>query len=216
MTKTNTTCLTLIAVASFAATGCQMQRVFYRPDIPASIRAFDGYDVVLAADFIQPSEQQAAPPDDQPVANQDAARGQTEDEQKKPADHDGSKPTKRMYTAPGARYQQFAIQAVSVAAFGISDVSGSGREAAESQIMSPTAIVGRPGLSAPPPTVTNAIVGRPGLQQGFAAGLGPASDRNIFTARMNPLSGTNGRCQDLINAGFFNRDRAACETHFRR
>ena len=190
---------------------------FMTPDDPEledairnkEIRQYTDYllhDIGLAADFIQ---EPAQPPQNAPDV-----RKQEEFTDPEPAD--AEEQVGPPYTVPGPRFRQLAVLAVGVAAFGISDGTGSGKEAAESQISgSSISVVGRPGLSAPPPRVNSAIVGRPGLQQGFAAGLGPARDRNIFTVRMNALSGPNGRCQDLVNAGFFSGSRAGCETHFR-
>jgi hypothetical protein len=77
-------------------------------------------------------------------------------------------------------------------------------------------IVGAPGLAPPTAGVTNAVSSRPGLQQGPAAGLGSIGMFNVLSPQINPLSGPTGRCQDLVNAGFFSRDVAACQRHFSR
>lgn len=239
MNRNRAALVMMTAASCIAAAGCHMNRVFYHPNVLAAPRPFDDYNVVLAADFIgQPppsstdTADHAPPPPkkadpskppksaqekpDQPnrtATGDDASAAEPDDSTKRTGNTDTNPP----YTAPGPQYRRLAAIALGLAAFGFSDAAGSGRESAESQFAAPPpSVIGRPGLSAPAPTISNAVIGRPGLQQGFAALLGPAADRNIFTAHMNPLSGANGRCQDLVNAGFFNRDRAACETHFRR
>jgi len=93
-----------------------------------------------------------------------------------------------------------------------------GKEAAESRV-TPVArntlgpVTGIPSLGAPQPRTLNAVVGQPGLQQGFALGLGLAPAHNLFTRQFNPLSGPGGRCQELVNAGFFS-NASACQSHF--
>ncbi len=206
--------LAVVVASSLISTGCQIGRIVYRPSIPPSFRSFGDYHVVLAADFVQ----QTPPATPRPKEDESADEIDQEDD-KAPvvADPDSEPAAQPRYTSPGPQYQPLPVSAIVLAAFGLSDVAGAGKEAAESQIGgAPAAVIGRPGLSAPPPTIANAIVGRPGLQQGFAASLGPVSDPNIFTPRLNPLSGPNGRCQELVGAGFFNRNRAACESRFRR
>ncbi len=194
---------------TLATTGCQIGRIVYRP-AEQPLQFHDELDVILAADFIQD------PPPAQADTPEDAEKADDADEPQ-PSETPAEDVTKPLYTVPGPQYRQFAILAFGIAAFGINDATGAGKEASESQVLgSSISVVGRPGLSAPPPRVNGAIVGRPGLQNGFAAGLGRASDRNIFTPRLNALSGLNGRCQDLANAGFFGGSRATCETHFGR
>lgn len=196
--------------------GCGVQRVFYRPSTSAQIISM--YDVVLAADFgpaQQPPRDDSAPQTltDQPPPADD--RGEEERDTITNEDRpDGEKVVP--YTAPGSRVQQLTLIALTVSAFGTSDVGGAGREVAESSMMGfEPAAGGRPGLTAPVTTRSAIAGGRPGLQQGFASGLGFASDRNVFTPISNPLSGPTGRCAELATTGFF-ADRAACETHFRR
>ncbi len=206
MNAKHVTCILTTLSCVLTMTGCQISRIVYRPQVPPSFEFRGDYDIVLAADFIQ----------EPPPALQESPKAVEEEEPADAPADDVEEVVGPPYTVPGPRYRQLAVLAVGVAAFGINDGTGSGKEAGESQISgSSISVVGRPGLSAAPPRVNSAIVGRPGLQQGFAAGLGPAGDRNIFTIRANPLSGPNGRCQDLVNAGFFSGSRAGCETHFR-
>ncbi len=218
--------LTVLIATFLPLAGCGTSRVFYSPSMPPGVQVFDQSEVILAADFVQ----QPAPKSDTQSAKKDApeqpAERKTAKDEKPAADaktadgkkaEEKSRDEKPPYTVPGAQFRQFAAVALGAAAFGLNDVSGSGREAAESQVSSVSnAVFGRPGLSAPPTRVNQAVFGRPGLQQGFATGLGPANDRNIFTAMPNRLTGANGRCQELINAGFFNRNHATCEANFRR
>ncbi|NOS99630.1 MAG: hypothetical protein HOP29_03295 [Phycisphaerales bacterium] len=215
MLKHFTTALMMIVLGPCFA-GCGVQRVFYRPSTSAQIISM--YDVVLAADFgpTQPppdgTTAPQSPPDQPPPDDESEAKRDTIAAETRP---DGEKVVP--YTAPGSRVQQLTLIALTVSAFGTSDVGGAGREVAESSMMGfEPAAGGRPGLTAPTTTRSAIAGGRPGLQQGFASGLGFASpDRNIFTPIQNPLSGPTGRCGELATAGFF-ADRAACEIQFRR
>ena len=122
------------------------------------------------------------------------------------------------YTAPSAEVRQATLaQDESESEEDDQDeLSNAGRELAEAAAGRERSFVGRPGLSATQPTVTGVVASRPGLQEGPATGLGFASPFNLLTPQTNPLSGANGRCMDLANAGFFGGSRPACETHFRR
>jgi hypothetical protein len=203
----------LVMLATVTA-GCQIERVFYRPQMLDVFEHPKQSQIVLAASFMQ-----QVPPDQPTQTDHKPQEPPLADKETKPDPETLSNddtPTKRPYTAPGQQFQRFAVIALGLTTFGTSDVSGLGKEVSESQVMSTAVLAGLPGLTAPSPIVNNVLAGRPGLQQGFAIGLGPASDRNIFTATTNPLSGTNGRCTDLINAGFFGGNRSACTSRFRR
>jgi hypothetical protein len=92
-----------------------------------------------------------------------------------------------------------------------------GREASEGTVMINTAAGGRAGLTAPVPATGASIVSRPGLQENNVGGLGFGNpNANVFTPTFNPLSGPNGRCAELGNAGFFGAKPGNCEQHFRR
>lgn len=219
-------CNPLGRLAVGACVGMVMMAGCVTTPTPRLVQASDTWptdrEVVLAADFGQDPRVNsskndsgstvAEPADPVPVPAEGNNSQATVREKKKPTS------TRKTYTVPGTQAQQLAALALGITALGTgADVSGAGREVAESGIGVGQAALGRPGLTAPQPRVASAVVGRPGLQQGFAAGLGFASsDRNIFTARMNPLSGPNGRCQDLASTGFFGGSRSACESHFRR
>jgi hypothetical protein len=129
------------------------------------------------------------------------------------------KPPERRYTAPGVAIQQLTLLAVGATSnrpTSASELAGAGKEATEATLGTGEGVLGRPGLTAPQPTVAGAVVSRPGLQQGPAGGLGFAEPFNILTPQFNPLSGPMGRCGDLSAAGFFGGNRTACEQHFRR
>ena len=93
-----------------------------------------------------------------------------------------------------------------------------GKEAAESSVSASGSgtlggVMGAAGLGAPQPRTLNAIVGQPGLQQGFAVGLGLVPSYNLFTPQIIPLTGPGGRCEELVNAGFF-PSVSACQCYF--
>ncbi|MCP4251501.1 MAG: hypothetical protein GY778_31070 [bacterium] len=120
------------------------------------------------------------------------------------------------YTAPRLGFRGMSAIAAGLAIGLTPETLGAGREISESVAFSASGTIGRLGLTAPPTTVGRAVVGRPGLQEGRAATLGFASSvNNIFRPRANPLSGSSGRCNDLVKAGFFGGSRAACEANFR-
>lgn len=125
--------------------------------------------------------------------------------------------TRSGYTAPSAAVRSLSL-ATSVGALGISrDESSAAEVAAESMILSSQGAVGQLGLTAPPTMVAGAVTSRSGLGRGPATGLGfAAMGSNLFSARVNRLSGVNGRCADLARAGFFGGDRHACERSFGR
>jgi hypothetical protein len=207
-----------------AGSGCGVGRVFYE-DRPVTVAVlqrspardageFSDYRAPLAAEFggVRLASYQETPPGGSGESDQSAQT--SEDEDKK--DAAGAKAPVRPYTAPGTQVQRMTLLALGISAFGTADASGQGKEVSESMMMlaSSGQAPGRLGLTGTS-SITDVAGVRLGLQQGFATGIGLADrDRNIFTARANPLSGSTGRCQDLISAGFFNRDRAACESHF--
>ncbi len=171
----------------------------------------------------QPPTDKQAPPRDPRDQSQtgsqpeDAPPAEPEEEQKKKA------PAPRGYTAPGAAIRQATLLAMAIPkseADTALAVAGGGKELAESMLGTSTAaatpsVFGRPGLTAPQPTVAGAVVSRPGLQEGPASGIGFASPFNILTPQVNPLSGPMGRCNDLVRAGFFGGNNANCVRHFR-
>jgi hypothetical protein len=137
----------------------------------------------------------------------------------RPATRPTSRPARsRGYSAPGTQVQQLSFLAVLATTPGAIRLTDGGREGSESAIGAAGGLgsIGRLGMDAPQPTVVDAVVTRAGLQRGFAAGIGFAGASNIFTPAANPVSGSMGRCQDLIRAGFFDGNTAACENHFRR
>ena len=156
------------------------------------------------------------------VANfDDEQQPSTNDKKTKPPETDDSKKPQqeRRYTAPGVAIQQLTLLAIGTSTTGSSaaaELAGAGREASQAGITTGESILGRPGLTAPQPTVAGAVVSRPGLQQGPAGGLGFAGPFDILTPQFNPLSGPMGRCGDLAAAGFFGRNQTACVQHFRR
>ncbi len=142
-----------------------------------------------------------------------------EKKEKKPETEDSKKPQQpeRRYTAPGVAIQQISLLALGTPSSSTTaDLAGAGREASQSSVTSGAGVLGRPGLSAPQPSVVGAVVSRPGLQAGPASGLGFAGRSNILTPQLNRLSGPTGRCGELASAGFFGRNQAACVQHFHR
>lgn len=112
--------------------------------------------------------------------------------------------TQPSYTAPGVsvRYVTLGVGLAS-AAIGVPDTVGGGREAAEAQVLSSTALLtGAPGLAAPAPTVQGTVTSAPGIQRGAAGSLGPAGPNNFFNRQVNPASGPNGRNAELLRTGF--------------
>jgi hypothetical protein len=109
------------------------------------------------------------------------------------------------YTSPRGNIRQLAFLAL-LGAAGTGSTEGTvAKDASEAGLASARALTagGAASLAAPQPRTLAAVVGQSGLQKGYAAGLGFSRTPNIFTAQANPLSGPNGRGQELINAGFF-------------
>ncbi len=196
----------------------QTVRVARHSQVVRETQDFADYHVVLAAEFsggrlvMQPT-----PPPDADSANQPTRDGHGgEDEKGEVETSDQKSPPIRPYTAPGTQVQRMTLIVLGLSAFGTTDEDESGKELAQSMVSvtSATPFSGRLGLTGTS-AITDVTGVRLGLQQGVATGIGFANpDRNIFTARANPLTGATGRCQDLVNAGFFNRDAAACAVHF--
>lgn len=119
------------------------------------------------------------------------------------------------YTSPRGNIRQLAFLAMLGAARTGSPEGAAAREASEASLASARSLTagGASSLAAPQPRTLAAVVGQSGLQRGTAASLGPSRTPNILTARTNPLSGPNGKCQELIRAGFF-PNAAACNKYF--
>jgi hypothetical protein len=181
--------------------GCApMDRLFYRPALHYTVPSHDSEARFVLASY-------TAPPAPGTATTATALAGTTS----RPA----TQPT--AYTAPGGAFRRLDLAIGSAALGATADTLGAGKEASESIALSSEGVLGQTGLTAPPTMMADAVVGRPGLQRGPATGLGFASPvNNIFTPRVNPASGPNGRCAELARAGFFNGDRAACERNFRK
>lgn len=170
------------------------------------------------------SERQAA------SAQPDSAINQTHAKEKPKASPDAEKPVEAQpksgaaqdesaekplpYTVPGVVYRGLQLMPI-VAAVGMVETQGAGREVSESLIFSPGGATGQLGLTAPPATVDGVLVTRRGLQGGGPLALGKGTSNNIFQAQPNPLSGSNGMCQVLAAAGHFGSVHA-CETGLHR
>jgi hypothetical protein len=181
---------------SLLATGCQSGGIFYEPK--AKVTTFSAQDeVVLAAEFAQ-----------QPAPERPAATSQPQGATSQPA-------KKGSYTAPGNQMQQLTFLAIVSASVAAGDVVGDeGREAAENSLgranfQSSLAPSGQ-GIAG---STTLIPVGKRGLLQGPPLGGGIAG--NIFAPARNALTGPNGRCGELVKAGFFAND-TACRNHFGR
>jgi len=184
--------------------GCApMERLFYRPALHYTVPSHGSEARFVLASYATPPAPGTATATTAPADT--TSRPATE-----PAGPTG-------YTAPGIPFRGLDLAISSAALGATADTLGAGKEASESIALSSDGVLGQTGLTAPPTMVADAVVGRPGLQRGPATGLGFASPvNNIFTPRVNPASGPNGRCAELARAGFFNGDRTACERHFRR
>jgi len=68
------------------------------------------------------------------------------------------------------------------------------------------------GSRGSPPCATT-IASKSTAHPAARAGLGFARRDNLLTPRANPLTGPNGRCQDLVRAGLFS-NAAACRQFF--
>ena len=119
------------------------------------------------------------------------------------------------YTSPRGDIRQLAFLALLGAATPGPEQNSAAKEASEAGLAAARGLTagGAASLAAPQPRTLAAVVGQAGLQRGFAAGLGFARTPNIFTPQANPLSGPNGRGQELIRAGFF-PNQAACNRYF--
>ncbi|MHC4795434.1 MAG: hypothetical protein ACYTF1_02225 [Planctomycetota bacterium] len=184
-----------IVGCSLISSGCSTGRMFY--DRPRLVNHTAPPAALLLADF--PEETSVKTASTKPAATQPAA---------KPA-----------YSAPSSNLQQMSFLTIAAAST-MAGVSLPGaKEATESSIsgsrVSTLGPIGAPSLGAPQARTLNAIVGQPGLQRGYAIGLGLAPRHNLFTRDIIPLTGTGGRCQDLINAGFFS-NITQCQNYFRR
>ena len=131
-----------------------------------------------------------------------------------------TRPARRGYTAPGAAFRNVSFVDSGAATAGSIRSSRTGHEASEAGWAAGgrdglTGLTGAPGLGAPQPFTANAVVGAPGLQRGPAIGLGLVPRNNLFTRTINPISGPNGACSILVNAGFF-PNGAACRAQLGR
>jgi len=180
--------------------GCHSGGIFYCPPQLAACAVGDNHVRLASA-----------------VGDQDGLPSRSAPAQDKPTTRPAAK---RPYTTPTPRVQGMSFLTLAAASAVVGHTLAGGREAAESQVYAPGldatgGVVGAAGLGAPQARTLNAIVGQPGLQQGFAIGLGLASPHNLFTRDIIRVSGENGRCRDLVRAGFFS-SVSACECHFRR
>lgn len=184
----------LTACTAIICVGCQQQagQIFYRA---GQVPVMERPEVRLVADG------------DQPTTTAPAAAAATQ-----PAAQASSQPVP--YTSPRGGIRQLAL--LTLLAAGPSGPGHSAaKEAAESSLSASSLVAsgGITSLGAPQPRTLAAVVSQPGLQRGYAAGLGFARTTNIFTPRANPLTGPNGRCQELIRAGFF-PNATACQRYF--
>lgn len=218
--------IAVLSVAVLATSGCQSSsRIFYLAGAtPAGV--IEQPTLTLAAEegeLPKPNEQaqtrsSAAATPDQPAAagsvNNSATATQPAAEAALPP---ATQPAVALpYTAPGPGVRQLSFMAVLASAPASPGVHGAGREVSEAGLSSTSAsslATGAAGLSAPQARTLTAVVGQPGLQRGLAAGLGFARRDNLLTPRANPLTGPNGRCQDLVRAGLFS-NAAACRQFF--
>jgi hypothetical protein len=199
--------------------GCQSNRIFRDPGDAIGQASVSRSRVILASSLARQDPPEEQEPSADGLKTESTKQEPSDDRKAEEEAVAGEKARDLPYTPPPMQIQQLTLLLFGVIPTSATVHDANAKLAAESGVTSSsTAIVGRPQLTAPPQTrFTTTVVGRPGLQRGFASGIGFASpDRNIFTARFNPASGSAGRCGDLIKAGFFNRDRGACEAHFRR
>lgn len=203
-------------------------------NVPAArtiLAAYHSQDTPQARPDTDPPKQKTPTPKAKPGTLPSKTEAEsTQDKQ------DGEIAASTGYTGPSAATRIAAIfAAIALASIedngngagGVADGSDGSRELAESM-----SVVGRPGLTAPQPNgggrtgtlrggaefgpgVADGVGGRPGLQEGPAAGIGFASQFNILTPQVSPLSGPMGRCNELVRAGFFRGSEANCLRHFR-
>jgi len=199
--------LTLVLATVCAGCGQQMGRIFYQADQAPVI---EQPVVRLAAEVDQPAPAVAGAATQPaavtlPVATQQAAATQ-------PA------VAAVPYTSPRGNIRQLALLTLLGATPGVDTQGSAAKDAAEASLAARSATSvsgGIASLGAPQPRTLAAVVGQRGLQRGYAAGLGFARPVNLFTPQANPLTGPNGRCQQLIRAGFF-PNAAACQKYFGR
>jgi len=175
-----------------------MGRIFYQAGQgPVAERPV----VLLVAEADQPGPATVGAATRPAAANQPAAATQ---------------PVSVPYTSPRGNIRQLALLTLLSATPGEATRGSAAKDAAEASLPAGgiTSVSGGiASLGAPQPRTLAAVVGQPGLQRGYAAGLGFARPVNLFTPRANPLTGPNGRCQELIRAGFF-PNAAACKQYF--
>lgn len=149
---------------------------------------------------IDPPEAQPAPPIEPPATQ--------------PASQPSTQPSPRRYTSPSPAAQQL-ILAAGIAQFAAPpELTGAGKEVSESVALGSQGAIGRSGLTTGSTTIAGAVTSQSGLGNTSASNLGFASGNTIFTARPNPASGPNGRCQELVRVGL-SPSPAACMTSFR-
>jgi len=119
------------------------------------------------------------------------------------------------YTTPRGSIRQLAFLALLGAATAGPGEADTAREASEGSLASAQSLTvgGASSLAAPQPRTLAAVVSQSGLQRGMAVGLGFSRTPNIFSRQANPLTGPNGKCQELVKAGFF-PNAAACQKFF--
>lgn len=189
----------ITTMAGLLTGGCQQQmsRIFYQPQSPRAT-VVEEY-VVLAADVGSGAKTAPAIP-------AITTTGPTT----RPA-------AQSYYTVPTSEIQRLTFLTMLGATSATPGIGSVGKEASESSLAAlggaATVTGGLAGLGAPQPRTLTAVVGQPGLQRGFAAGLGFARPNNIFTPRANPLTGPNGRCQELVRSGLF-ANQSACMQYF--
>lgn len=205
--------LPLIACSAIlAACGCQqpLARIFSEPAW-SQTTVFEQPQVQLIADT--PSNAPAARLSADPNRKANASASDQAASSPPPA----TQPAAGAYTAPGSRIQQLTFLALLGATAAVPGVTGTGKEASESSLSASSSAAlagsGIAGLGAPQPRTLTAIVGQPGLQRGYAAGIGFARPSNIFTPRINRLTGPTGRCGELVGAGLFT-SQSSCQAYF--
>lgn len=197
----------------------------YAPAARTILAAYHSQDTPQARPDTDPPKRKTPTPKAKPGTLPSKTEAEsTQDKQ------DGEIAASTGYTSPSAATRIAAIfAAIALASIedngngseGVADGSDGSRELAESM-----SVVGRPGLTAPQPNgrpgarelgpgVADGVGGRPGLSEGPAAGIGFASQFNILTPQVSPLSGPMGRCNELVRAGFFRGSEATCLRHFR-
>lgn len=109
----------------------------------------------------------------------------------------------RPYTGPGITARGVSLGSLSAVALANVPTVAAGRERSEASITPVTGTLSTPSaLQAAPSVVGVSTNSRRGLLNGPTTGLQFAASNTLLTARVNPATGPNGRCQTLINAGF--------------